>query len=139
LQELRKKELRVYELMVMKPNMNPNLVNYLDSYLVDGQLWLVMEYMDGGTLSDVISETYLSEDEMAAISREVSNPTCAAQGLGRIVWETGLRPGVISCAKLCFCVAGMLWASKSLSSEMPASAPALTVLSSSCLHCIPCL
>ncbi|XP_053860021.1 serine/threonine-protein kinase PAK 1-like, partial [Vidua macroura] len=70
LQELRKKELRVYELMVMKTNKNPNLVNYLDSYLVDGQLWLVMEYMDGGTLSDVISETYLSEDEMAAISRE---------------------------------------------------------------------
>ncbi|XP_053860067.1 serine/threonine-protein kinase PAK 1-like [Vidua macroura] len=70
LQELRKKELRVYELMVMKTNMNPNLVNYLDSYRVDGQLWLVMEYMDGGTLSDVISETYLSEDEMAAISRE---------------------------------------------------------------------
>ncbi|XP_053787450.1 serine/threonine-protein kinase PAK 3-like [Vidua chalybeata] len=70
LQKLRKKELRVNELMVMKPNMNPNLVNYLDSYLVDGQLWLVMEYMDGGTLSDVISETYLSEDEMAAISRE---------------------------------------------------------------------
>ncbi|NWZ83819.1 PAK3 kinase, partial [Poecile atricapillus] len=40
------------------------------SYLVDEQLWLVMEYMDGGTLSDVISQTYLSEDEMAAISRE---------------------------------------------------------------------
>ncbi|XP_053860036.1 serine/threonine-protein kinase PAK 3-like [Vidua macroura] len=98
--------------MLMKPNMNSNLVNYLDSYLVDGQRWLVMEYMDGGTLSDVISETYLSEDEMAAISREVSNPTCAAQGLGRIVWETGLRPGVISCAKLCFCVAGMLWFEK---------------------------
>ncbi|XP_053860069.1 serine/threonine-protein kinase PAK 3-like [Vidua macroura] len=70
LQELRKKELRVNELMLMKPNMNSNLVNYLDSYLVDGQRWLVMEYMDGGTLSDVISETYLSEDEMAAISRE---------------------------------------------------------------------
>ncbi|RMC01275.1 hypothetical protein DUI87_22224 [Hirundo rustica rustica] len=40
------------------------------SYLVDKQFWLVMEYMDGGTLSDVISKTYLSEDEMAAISRE---------------------------------------------------------------------
>ncbi|XP_053858847.1 serine/threonine-protein kinase PAK 3-like [Vidua macroura] len=70
LQELRKKELRVNELMLMKPNMNSNLVNYLDSYLVDGQRWLVMEYMDGGTLSDVISKTHLSEDEMAAISRE---------------------------------------------------------------------
>ncbi|XP_053860028.1 serine/threonine-protein kinase PAK 3-like [Vidua macroura] len=42
----------------------------LPCYRVDGQRWLVMEYMDGGTLSDVISETYLSEDEMAAISRE---------------------------------------------------------------------
>nr|XP_041576830.1 serine/threonine-protein kinase PAK 1 [Taeniopygia guttata] len=41
-----------------------------ESCLVDEQLWLVMEYMDGGTLSDVISKTYLCEDEMAAISQE---------------------------------------------------------------------
>ncbi|XP_053788255.1 serine/threonine-protein kinase PAK 1-like isoform X2 [Vidua chalybeata] len=40
------------------------------SYLLDEQLWLVMEYMDRGTLSDVISETHMSEREMAAISRE---------------------------------------------------------------------
>ncbi|KAL9824543.1 serine/threonine-protein kinase PAK 1-like [Geothlypis trichas] len=56
--------------MVMKVNRNPNLVNCLDSCLVGEELWLVMEYMDGGTLSDVISKTYLCEDEMAAISRE---------------------------------------------------------------------
>ncbi|XP_071312578.1 serine/threonine-protein kinase PAK 3-like [Agelaius tricolor] len=70
LQGLRKKELKVNELMVMKMSRNLNLVNYLDSYLVGEELWLVMEYMDGGTLSDVISKTYLSEDETAAISRE---------------------------------------------------------------------
>ncbi|NXV55098.1 PAK1 kinase, partial [Molothrus ater] len=70
LQGLRKKELKVNELMVMKVNRNPNLVNCLDSYLVGEELQLVMEYMDGGTLSNVISKTYLSEDEMAAISRE---------------------------------------------------------------------
>ncbi|KAL9839624.1 serine/threonine-protein kinase PAK 3-like [Geothlypis trichas] len=70
LQGLRKKELKVNELMVMKVNRNPNLVNCLDSCLVGEELWLVMEYMDGGTLSDVISKTYLCEDEMAAISRE---------------------------------------------------------------------
>ncbi|NXE71685.1 PAK1 kinase, partial [Calcarius ornatus] len=40
------------------------------SYLLGEELWLVMEYMDGGTLSDVISKTCLSEDQMAAISRE---------------------------------------------------------------------
>ncbi|NWZ17949.1 PAK1 kinase, partial [Agelaius phoeniceus] len=40
------------------------------SYFLGEELLLVMEYMDGGALTDVISKTYLSEDEMAAISRE---------------------------------------------------------------------
>ncbi|NXO98662.1 PAK3 kinase, partial [Certhia brachydactyla] len=70
LQGLMHKELTVNELMVMKMNRNPNLVNYLDCYLVNNELWLVMEYMDGGTLTEVISKTYLSEDEIAAISQE---------------------------------------------------------------------
>uniref|UniRef100_A0A8C3U9Q8 non-specific serine/threonine protein kinase n=2 Tax=Catharus ustulatus TaxID=91951 RepID=A0A8C3U9Q8_CATUS len=54
----------------MKRKKNPNMVNYLDSYLVGKQFWLVMEYMDGGSLRDAISKTHLSEDEMAAVSRE---------------------------------------------------------------------
>ncbi|XP_062369841.1 serine/threonine-protein kinase PAK 3-like [Cinclus cinclus] len=70
LHQLRKRELKVDELMVIKKNRNPNLVKYLDCYLVDKQFWLVMEYMDGGTLSNVISWTFLSEDEMAAVSRQ---------------------------------------------------------------------
>ncbi|NXR98402.1 PAK3 kinase, partial [Oxylabes madagascariensis] len=67
---LRTKELTVNELMVMRKNRNPNLVNHLDSYLVDEELWLVMEYMDGGTLCDIINETHMSEEEIAAVSRE---------------------------------------------------------------------
>ncbi|NWH42071.1 PAK1 kinase, partial [Chloropsis hardwickii] len=67
---LRKMPLSANEVMVMKRHRSPCVVNYLDSYLVDGELWLVMEHMDGGTLHDVIRMTYLSEDEMAAISRE---------------------------------------------------------------------
>ncbi|NWV83091.1 PAK3 kinase, partial [Dasyornis broadbenti] len=70
LQWPKRKQVTVNELMVMKMNKNPNLVNYLDSYLVDKELWLVMEYMDGGTLLDVISKTYLLDDEIAAVSRE---------------------------------------------------------------------
>ncbi|XP_072778952.1 serine/threonine-protein kinase PAK 3-like [Taeniopygia guttata] len=67
--------------MTVKINKNPNVVNYLGSYLVDNQFWLVMEFMDGGTLSDVISKTYLSEDEIAAISRE------CLQGLDFLHWN----------------------------------------------------
>nr|XP_054508805.1 serine/threonine-protein kinase PAK 1-like [Agelaius phoeniceus] len=70
LQELRRKELTVNEIMIMKKCRSPNVVNYLDSYFLGEELLLVMEYMDGGALTDVISKTYLSEDEMAAISRE---------------------------------------------------------------------
>ncbi|XP_057896473.1 serine/threonine-protein kinase PAK 2-like, partial [Melospiza georgiana] len=70
LQGLRRKELTFNEIMIMKRYRGPNVVNYLDSYLVGEELSLVMEYMDGGTLSNVISWTCLSEDEMAAISQE---------------------------------------------------------------------
>ncbi|KAL9822678.1 serine/threonine-protein kinase PAK 2-like [Geothlypis trichas] len=42
----------------------------MKSYFLGEEFFLVMEYMDGGTLSDVTSKTCLSEDETAAISWE---------------------------------------------------------------------
>ncbi|NWX64831.1 PAK3 kinase, partial [Promerops cafer] len=70
IQGLRRKQVTVNEIMVIKRNRSPSVVNYLDSYLVHEELWLVMEYMDGGTLTDVISKTHMSEGEIAAVSRE---------------------------------------------------------------------
>ncbi|XP_077646972.1 uncharacterized protein LOC144248868 [Lonchura striata] len=60
----------VNELLLLKDKKNPNIVNSLDSFLVGGDLWLVMEYMDGGTLQDVVRQTHMAEGEMAAVSRE---------------------------------------------------------------------
>ncbi|XP_064593703.1 uncharacterized protein LOC135460716 [Zonotrichia leucophrys gambelii] len=70
LQGLRRKELTINEIRIMKRCRSPNVVKYLDSYLVGEELWLVMEYMDGGALSDIIYKTCLSEHHIAAISRE---------------------------------------------------------------------
>ncbi|XP_029815423.1 serine/threonine-protein kinase PAK 1-like [Manacus vitellinus] len=70
LQKQLKKEQIVDELLVMRDNKHPNIVNYLDSYLVRDKLWIVMEYLDGGSLSDVVKEISMSEGMMAAVSRE---------------------------------------------------------------------
>lgn len=42
-----KKELIINEILVMRQNKHPNIVNYLDSYLVSEELWVVMEYLAG--------------------------------------------------------------------------------------------
>lgn len=70
-----RKELIVNEIIVMKESLHPNIVNYLDSFLIenDTELWVIMEYMNGGALTDVIeNNTNISEDQIAAICREVS-------------------------------------------------------------------
>jgi serine/threonine-protein kinase CLA4 len=67
-----RKELIVNEIMVMKESRHPNIVNFLNSYLVRGnELWVVMEFMEGGALTDIIENNTLEEDQIACISNEV--------------------------------------------------------------------
>ena len=73
LSEQPRKELIVNEIVVMKESQHPNVVNYLDSFLVkSSELWVIMEYMEGGALTDVIENNKLGESQIAAICLEVS-------------------------------------------------------------------
>jgi protein-serine/threonine kinase len=59
----------------MKESQHPNIVNFLDAFLKGNtELWVVMEYMEGGALTDVIDNNTLEEDQIATICFEVRVP-----------------------------------------------------------------
>jgi serine/threonine protein kinase len=67
-----RKELIVNEILVMKESQHPNIVNFLESYLVkSNDLWVVMEFMEGGALTDIIEHNTMEEDQISCISFEV--------------------------------------------------------------------
>lgn len=72
LEQQPKKDLIINEILVMKDSKHKNIVNFMDSYLVKGDLWVVMEYMEGGSLTDVVTFNMMSEPQIAAVCREVS-------------------------------------------------------------------
>ncbi|KAL3895130.1 MAG: hypothetical protein SGCHY_004884 [Lobulomycetales sp.] len=65
-----RKELIVNEIIVMKESNHENIVNYLDSFLVKSELWVVMEYMEGGPLTDIIDNNTMTEAQISAICHE---------------------------------------------------------------------
>lgn len=84
-----RKELIVNEILVMKESQHPNIVNFLESYLVKNtELWVVMEYMEGGALTDIIENNTLEEDQISSICYEVS--ILDGLWIGRLI--TAARP-----------------------------------------------
>ncbi|KAH7329182.1 PAK kinase [Stachybotrys elegans] len=68
-----RKELIVNEIMVMKDSRHRNIVNFLDAFLRNNnsELWVVMEFMEGGALTDVIDNNpSISEDQISTICLE---------------------------------------------------------------------
>ncbi|KTW26128.1 hypothetical protein T552_03022 [Pneumocystis carinii B80] len=66
-----KRDLIVNEILVMKQNKHENIVNYIDSFLFKEDLWVIMEYMEGGSLTDVLMSNIMTESQIATVVKEV--------------------------------------------------------------------
>ena len=68
----------INEIMVMKEVNHPNIVNFVECYIVKESLWVIMEYMEGGMLTELIDRNKFTEPQMAVICLET------AKGLGHL-------------------------------------------------------
>lgn len=68
-----RKDMIINEINVMRDVVHPNIVNFVDCFLVKDTLWVLMEYMEGGMLTDIIDKHNFTEPQIATICLEVSD------------------------------------------------------------------
>jgi hypothetical protein len=65
-------ELILNEILLVKECHHPNIIEFFEFYIVESKsLWVVMEYMDGGALSNIVRNKALGEGEISSICFEV--------------------------------------------------------------------
>lgn len=62
-----RRELLINEVATMKYYKHPNIVKMYNSYLVNHELWLVLEYLEGGPLTDIVTNTSMNEQQIATV------------------------------------------------------------------------
>eukprot|EP01114_Cavostelium_apophysatum_P005180 TRINITY_DN1590_c0_g1_i1.p1 TRINITY_DN1590_c0_g1~~TRINITY_DN1590_c0_g1_i1.p1 ORF type:complete len:862 (-),score=188.68 TRINITY_DN1590_c0_g1_i1:748-3333(-) len=66
-----KPEVVVNEIMIMREMNHQNIVNFIDSFLVEGALWVIMEYVEGCSLTQLIEGSKFTEPQIALICKRV--------------------------------------------------------------------
>jgi len=80
-------KLLITEINIMRTSHHPNIVDYISSYIVEDQLWVVMEYMGGGCLTEVLEQfetVQMTEPQMAYCSLETMKALIYIHSLHRI-------------------------------------------------------
>lgn len=62
-----RRELLINEVATMKYYKHPNIVKMFNSYLVGDELWLALEYLEGGALTDIVTKTTMNEQQIATV------------------------------------------------------------------------
>jgi p21-activated kinase 7 len=71
LHKQQRRELLFNEVVIMRDYKHKNIVEMYGSFLVDDELWVVMEYLAGGALTDIVTKTRMDENQIATVCKSV--------------------------------------------------------------------
>ena len=71
LHKQQRRELLFNEVVIMRDYKHKNIVEMYGSYLVDDELWVVMEYLAGGALTDIVTKTRMDENQIGTVCKSV--------------------------------------------------------------------
>ncbi|XP_044291447.1 serine/threonine-protein kinase PAK 4 isoform X1 [Varanus komodoensis] len=71
LRKQQRRELLFNEVVIMRDYQHENVVEMYNSYLVGDELWVVMEFLEGGALTDIVTHTRMNEEQIAAVCQSV--------------------------------------------------------------------
>lgn len=84
LRKQQRRELLFNEVVIMRDYRHKNVVEMYKSALVAEELWVIMEYLQGGALTNIVSETRLTEEQMATVCEAVLQALCYLHAQGVI-------------------------------------------------------
>ncbi|XP_075392491.1 serine/threonine-protein kinase PAK 4 isoform X2 [Tenrec ecaudatus] len=67
LRKQQRRELLFNEVVIMRDYQHENVVKMYNSYLVGDELWVVMEFLEGGALTDIVTHTRMNEEQIATV------------------------------------------------------------------------
>lgn len=71
LRKQQRRELLFNEVVIMRDYHHENVVEMYNSYLVGDELWVVMEFLEGGALTDIVTHTRMNEEQIATVCLSV--------------------------------------------------------------------
>ncbi|XP_021378467.1 serine/threonine-protein kinase PAK mbt-like isoform X2 [Mizuhopecten yessoensis] len=69
LRKQQRRELLFNEVVIMRDYHHPNIVDMYSSFLVEDELWVVMEFLEGGALTDIVTHNRMDEVQIATVCR----------------------------------------------------------------------
>ncbi|CAH2041383.1 unnamed protein product, partial [Iphiclides podalirius] len=84
LRKQQRRELLFNEVVIMRDYPHANIVEMHASYLVGNELWVVMEYMSGGSLTDIVTRSRMDPEQIATVCKQCLKALAFLHGQGVI-------------------------------------------------------